>query len=308
MDNLPNINLNRLGIFVMVIEAGSLTAAAARLGLTKTVVSAHIQKLEAEVGASLLVRTTRSLSLTDAGEAFYEASRRITNDVADAVEAAGHATAEPRGRLRITAPVDIGAAIVAPIAVAIQQRYPALAIELLGADRVLDLAAEGIDVAVRVGKLGDSSYQAQRVGSFAEWLVVSPSLLQKMPAQSDPGDLASWPFIALSVLPQPLAWTFERDGHAPRPVRFQPGFVANTALAVHAGVLAGGGLAILPDITVAADVAAGRLLRLFPDWRLPGGGIHVVLPATRHRPKKTRVFVDALRQHFAQTSVSGNAG
>lgn len=302
MADLSSINLNRLAVFVTVVDAGSLTAAASRLGLTKTMVSTHMQRLEAEIGASLLIRTTRRLSLTDAGEAFYEASRRIVSDTEAAVAAAGEDTTEPRGTLRVTAPIDYGATVVAPVAVALQKRYPMLKIELLAGDRRLDLVAEGIDVAIRVASLADSSYQAVRVGSFVHWLVASPQLFDEIGEPHTPDDLKDLPFIALSVLSQPLTWTFRTEDGAERTVRFSSTFSANTAYAARTSALAGGGLAVLTDFSVAEDLAAGRLVRVLPEWHLQKSGIYAVFPAARHRPKKTRVFVEALRNHIDQSS------
>jgi len=135
---LGDINLNRLVVFVAVVEAGSLTSGASRLGLAKAMVSAHMQRQEAELGASLLVRTTRRLGLTEAGEAFYEAVRDVVRDAQEAVDAVGQSASEPRGALRITAPVDYGANVVAPLAVSLQRRFPGLTIELLTGDRLFD--------------------------------------------------------------------------------------------------------------------------------------------------------------------------
>jgi DNA-binding transcriptional LysR family regulator len=299
MTNLSALNLNRLVIFVRVVEAGSLTGAARHLGLTKTMVSTHMQRLEAEIGASLLIRTTRKLSLTDAGEAFYDACRRIVGDAERAVAEAAQDTAEPRGRLRITAPIDYGATVVAPVIVAMQRMYPALDIELLAGDRTLDLVADGIDVAVRIGRLADSSLQAVRIGTFRDWLVAAPDLFSRHPAPAEPDALPALPFIAMAALPQSSTWTFAR-ADAERTIRFRPALSANTAYAVRMAVLAGGGLGVLPDFTVADDVRHGRLVRVLPEWDLPSGGIHAVFPHARHRPRKTRAFVDLLKAHVAQ--------
>ncbi len=299
MEPLADFNLNRLLVFATVVDAGSLTAAAARLGLTKTVVSAHIRKLEQDTGASLLLRTTRSLSLTDAGEAFYEASRRIVRDAADAVARAGQASAEPRGLLRVSAPIDYSGAVVAAAA-QLRRRYPALEIELLSGDDVADLVKEGIDVAVRIGRLRDSPLQAARLADCDEWAVAAPALLEGLPqAPLQPAGLESLPFVALSVLPRPWSWTFTRGAEA-HAVKLRQGFACNTALAVLGAVLQGAGFAILPHHVARAHVQAGALARLLPQWTLPGGGVHAVFPATRYRPQKTRVFVDALRAQLAQ--------
>jgi DNA-binding transcriptional LysR family regulator len=306
MHDLGGINLNRLVVFVAVVEAGSLSAAARRLGLAKTMVSAHLQRLEAEVGASLLLRTTRRQSLTDAGEAFFQACQRIVHDAQEAVSAASQDTAQPRGVLRVTAPIDYASSVVAPVAVALRKKYPQLKIELLAGDRVVDLVNEGIDVAIRAGRLRDSGLQATRIGTFAEWLVASPRLFGKGAAlPTTPAQLRELPFVALSVLPQPAHWTFTSpDGKSRLSVRFEPGLSVNTADAVRSAALAGGGLAVLPHYSVEADVAAGRLLRLLPGWTLPESGTFAVFPAARHRPQKIRAFVDALKLHVESHSGS----
>ena len=303
MADLSSINLNRLVIFVAVIEAGSLSAAARRLGLAKTMVSTHMQRLEVEVGASLMVRTTRKLSLTDAGAAFFEAARRILRETEEAVAAAGEETADPRGTLRVSAAVDYCSNVIAPMAVELVKRYPRLKIEMIGEDRRADLIAENVDLAIRVGRLPDSSHQAVQVGSFEQWLVARPDLFEGMALPQTPEQAAAYPFIALTVLP--LSRSFENAAGAKRSVRFDAAIFSNTAVAVRRAALAGGGITIMPDFAVAGDVAEGRLIRLLPDWTLPGGGIHCLFPQARHRPKKIRVFVDALREKLAGPVAGG---
>ena len=305
MQATGGVNLNRLAVFVAVVEAGSLSAAARRLGLAKTMVSAHFQRLEAEVGASLLLRTTRRQSLTDAGEAFYEAARRIVLDAQEAISAAGRETAEPRGTLRVAAPNDYAASVVAPVAVQLHQRHPQLKVELLAGDRVVDMLKEGIDVAIRAGRLADSGLQATRIGSFTEWVVASPLLFEGRAMPRQPQELARLPFVALSVLPQPLTWTLtSASGRARRTLRFEQVMSANTSHAVRSAVLAGGGLAVLPDYSVKAEVAAGRLVKVLPEWSLPESGIYAVFPAARHRPQKVRVFLELLRLRIGQQGIA----
>jgi DNA-binding transcriptional LysR family regulator len=301
MAKLGQVNLNRLLVFVTAVEAGSLTAAAKRLGIAKTMASAHMQRLEAEVGASLLLRTTRRLSLTEAGETFFRASRDILRAADAAVQAAASNSAEPRGTLRMTSTVDYSAEVLAPVAVALRRRYPDLKIELLAVDRMVDLVAEGIDVAIRVGELADSGYRATRIAAFTECLVASPRLLdeQRLPAQ--PKDLAAFPFIALSVLAQPASWLFRGPERRTQRVRLTPALQFNTADAVRRAALAGGGLAVLPDFAVAADLQAGRLQAVLPRWRLRTAGIHAVYPAARHVPQKVRVLIEALKAHVTAT-------
>lgn len=301
MQATNGVNLNRLAVFVAVVEAGSLSAAARRLGLAKTMVSAHIQRLEAEIGASLLLRSTRRQSLTDAGEAFYEAARGIVQDAQEAISAAAGDSAQPRGTLRVAAPIDFTANVVAPVAVQLRKLHPQLKVDLLAGDRLVDMLKEGVDVAIRAGRLADSSLQATRIGSFTEWLVASPLLFGGSAAPRQPQEIARLSFVALSVLPQPLSWTFtSASGRARRTLRFEAALSASTSQVVRAAVLAGGGLAVLPDYSVKADVAAGRLVKVLPEWSLPESGIYAVFPAARHRPQKVRAFLELLRLHIDQ--------
>lgn len=299
MDNivkeLGTLNLNRLAVFVAVVEAGSLTAAATRLGLAKTMVSTHMQRLEGELGARLLVRTTRRISLTEPGEEFYAATCKILRDINDAVLAIGDGAIEPRGTLRVTAPIDYGATVITPALIALRRQYPALKIELLSADRRFDLIAEGIDVAIRLGRLADSGHQAFKIGSYTKWLVASPQFLERNGCPQAPEDLGGLPFISLSALPQPLLFKFEGPAAEKRTARFKAVFSANTAPACKAATLAGGGIAILTDFSIIDDVSAGRLVRLLPEWSLPIFDIHAVLPVARHYLPKVRVFIDALK-------------
>lgn len=294
ISTLADVNLNRLAVFVAVVDAGSLSAAGRRLGIATTMVSAHMQRLEREVGASLLLRTTRSLRLTEAGEGFYESARQIVADAEAAIAAAAGDTAAPRGRLRVTAPVDYAERVLAPVAVALQRRHPELQIEVLAVDRPLDLVAEQIDVAVRIGDLADSELRGTRVGRFGKLAVASPRLLHDRPLPTRPEDLADWPLVALSVLSQPLNFRFSSDAGA-QEVRLRSSLALNTASAVRSAALAGGGLCVLPDYLVADDIAAGRLVVLLPGWRLPDGGIHALYPAARQPPRKTRVLIEALQ-------------
>lgn len=298
MRNPASINLNRLAVFVAVAENHSFTAAANKLGVAKTMVSAHMQRLEAELGASLLTRTTRKVTLTETGEAFYAASRRALRDIDAAVQAASEDTTLPRGTLRVTAPVDYGATVVTPLLVSLQQRYPALRVELLCVDGLVDLVAEGIDVAIRLSKLADSTHRAVRLGSYARWLVASPEFLARHGAPQTLADASALPFIALSVLAQPLQYRFDGPGKQKQSVHFNETFSINTAYARRAAALAGGGLALMTDFSVRADVEAGRLIHLFPEWAPPRSGIHAVFPMASHLPAKARAFIDAIKAHL----------
>ncbi len=308
MADLRDVNLNRLAIFVAVVEAGSLTAAAERLGLAKTVVSTHMQRLESEVGANLLVRTTRRLSVTDAGRGFYEACRDIVRAAEHALQTVSPDAGPLRGALRVSVPVDYGAQVVAPAVVALRDRHPRLDVELVANDRIVDLVADNIDVAIRIGRLADSTYRAVRLGSYAVWPVASPQFVARHGLPRDPAALAALPFVLLSSIARPRTLELVNARGDSVAVRCVPHFVANTATGCRAIVLAGGAFGLLTDFSTAADVATGRLVRLLPAWRSASFGIHAVYPPTRLPSPKVRAFIDAMKARIASMRTEAEGG
>ncbi|KVL07212.1 LysR family transcriptional regulator [Burkholderia ubonensis] len=308
MADLRDVNLNRLAVFVAVVEAGSLTAAAERLGLAKTVVSTHMQRLESEVGANLLVRTTRRLAVTDAGRAFYDACRDIMRATESALDAVSSETGPLRGTLRVSAPIDYGAQVVAPAIVALRDAHPALDVELIANDRLVDLVADNIDVAIRIGRLADSNYRAVQLGEYEKWPVASPAFVARWGLPRDPAALATLPFVMLSTLPRPQTFELESARGGKASVRCTAPVVSNTATACRAIALAGGGFGLLTDFSIADDVAAGRLVRLLPGWRSPPAGIHAIFPSTRLPSPKVRAFIEAMREKIGAAPVRATRG
>lgn len=290
---MESVNLNRLAYFAAVVDTGSFTKAAERLGITKTVVSQQVARLEAELKASLLFRTTRRVEPTEAGGLLYARCVMIFREAEDAVDEVTRANAAPTGVLRISASNDYGASTIAPVAAAFVRKYPACKVELLLSDARVDLVANQIDLSIRVGWLDDSSHQARRIGTFRQFLVVAPSLSASV-ALNEPEDVVDMCFIANLALKEPLVWRFTRDDFDRRTVRMQQSIMSNSTPAVLAATLAGGGVSVLPDFLAREHIDAGRLIRLLPDWSLPAGGIHVVYPATRFRPPKVSAFVAML--------------
>jgi len=295
MTDPRTVNLNRLAIFVSVIEAGSLSEAARRTGLVKSVISTHLSRLEAEVGTALLLRNTRHLGLTDAGRHFFEACTAILRQVDDAVTALDQENQDIRGLLRVTTSVDFGASIVTPVLASLLNQFPALTVELIATDQVIDIVTGAVDVAIRLGWPRDSSHTATLLGTFSQWLVAPPSCAEQLAGVSQPQSLADWPFIELSLLNRPETWVFTGSDGKTQHVSFRRRFSISTTSAVRAAVLAGGGLAILPDYQVAEDIALHRMLRVLPNWTLPSGGIYAVFPQKRHRPRKVQIFLNAIR-------------
>ncbi|RWY66050.1 LysR family transcriptional regulator [Rhizobium leguminosarum] len=288
------MNLNRLSYFAAVVDTGSFTRAAERLGITKAVVSHHVAQLERDLGTSLLIRTTRRVHPTEAGIMFHARCGLILREAEDAFGELAQAAVKPTGTLRITAPNDYGAAVVAPVVAAFAARYPACHVELTLSDLMMNLTSGKIDMAVRVGWLPDSSLQARKIGSFRQILVGSPRFADRIASALEPDDIADLPFISNTALRDPLVWEFSRGDPDRRAVQMQARVAVDTTPGVLEVVRAGGGLSVLPEYLVANELASGRLIQGLPDWSLPSGGIYTVYPAARFRPPKVTAFAEML--------------
>lgn len=287
-------NLRRLSYFVAVVETGSFTAATERLGITKAVVSQQVARLESEFRTSLLVRTTRKVQPTEAGQGFYLRCAVILRQAEEAFDALAEGATEPSGTLRLTAPFDYGVAVVVPVIATFRQRYPACKVDAILSDHTLDVMNSNIELAIRVGWLADTSLQARKIGTFQQLLVASAALASRISPLRQPQDIVTLPFIANTALHEHLKWRFSRPGSASQDVTLQADVGIDATLAVREAVCRGMGLSVLPDFAVADDLAAGRMIHVLPQWLLPSGGIHVVFPAARYRPPKVRAFVDLL--------------
>lgn len=293
-------NLRRLTYFVAVVETGSFTAAAERLGITKAVVSQQVARLESEFRTSLLVRTTRRVQPTEAGQAFYLRCALILRQAEEAFDELAEGAAEPSGTLRLTAPFDYGVGVVVPVIAAFRQRYPACKVDAILSDQTLNVMNSNIELAIRVGWLADTSLQARQVGTFRQLLVASASMAPRVAQLQQPHEIVTLPFIANTALHEHLKWRFSHQGSEPQDVTVEAEVYLDATLAVREAVCCGMGLSVLPDFAIADDLAAGRLIQVLPQWLLPSGGIHAVFPAARYRPAKVRAFVDLLAAWEAQ--------
>jgi DNA-binding transcriptional LysR family regulator len=293
-------NLRRLSYFVAVVETGSFTAAAERLGITKAVVSQQVARLEHEFRTALLTRTTRKVQPTEAGSSFYQRCALIMHEAEDAFSALAEASTEPSGTLRLTAPFDYGVGVVVPAIAAFTQRYPACKVDATLTDQTLDMMSGHVELSIRVGWLAETGVQARKIGSFRQLLVASSSLASKVTRLRFPEELAGLPFIANTALREPLRWTFSRKEKERQSVTMQASIFLDATLAVRQAVFEGAGLSVLPDYVVADDLTSGRLIPVLSRWHLPPGGIHAVFPAARFRPAKVRAFVDLLAEREQQ--------
>jgi len=300
-------NLRRLVYFVAVVETGSFTAAAERLGITKAVVSQQVARLEQEFRTSLLVRTTRKVRATEAGQAFYQRCTLILREAEEAFGELAEAVAEPTGTLKLTAPFDYGISVVVPAIAAFTQRYPNCKVEGILSDQTFDIMSGNIELAIRVGWLAENNLQARKIGTFRQLLVASAGMRSRTKPLSGPEEIARLPFVANTALREPLRWNFSFNETEHREVSAQAAIFLDTTLAVREAVRAGAGLSVLPDFAIADDLASGRLIQVLPRWSLPSGGIHAVFPSARFRPVKVRAFVDELMSREKQRYSIGGA-
>ncbi|GLQ45327.1 LysR family transcriptional regulator [Dyella lipolytica] len=294
-----DVNLNRLAIFVALVRAGSFTAAAGQLGMTKAMVSQHLLRLERELGVTLIVRSTRRMALTEAGAAFHTDCVRLLEQTEAAIERIGNRRNTPTGTLRLTTSTDYGMSVVAPALAEFRRLHPSLQIDLVINDQISDLITERFDLAIRIGWLRDSSLRAARLGSFRQLVMATPAYVAEHGVPRRPEDLSTHPWIAMSALTAPLRWTFTRGSGTRRVVRMRQAMQANNAAAIRALVLSGAGVSVLPDYLVEDDIQAGRLQVLLAQYRLPEGGIHAVYPDPQP-PAKVRAFIDFMRDRLAK--------
>jgi DNA-binding transcriptional LysR family regulator len=291
-------DLDSLAVFAAVAEAGGFTAAALRLGVTKARVSTVVRRLEAALGLSLFVRTTRRVALTEAGQRLHERCTPLLQALGEALSEAGTQNRPLAGTLRIGSPIDHAVQVMGAVVAGFAREHPQLQVELRASDRRADLVAEGVDVALRLGWLRDSSARATRLGEFEQWLVAAPAYLRQVPAPRRPADVAGLDWIALTLLPTPLTWRFSSRRGAVHNVRMGSRLRTDSSAALRALVLQGAGVTALAATSAAQDVAEGRLVRLLPHWSLPSGGIHAVFPPGRHISAAARAFVEFYRSRI----------
>lgn len=292
------INLDRWSAFVAVAQTGSFTAAAQRLGMTKSALSQAVARLERELGVQLLQRSTRRLAITEAGGAFLRECEAFLAQAQQLVERARTAKASPAGTLKLTSGPDLAARAAQWIA-----RYcslhPQMRVDYHPTDQVVDLIEGGFDLGLRVGFLRDSRLHAVMLGKLDLFLVAADSYLRRRGVPKTPADLASHEWIAYSRVPAP--WTLRMRSRTDKvvTVRMQGAVSVSAGIGQRALALAGAGVTAMPQWSVQADIDAGRLRRLLPNYRLPELSFFAVYPGTVPPPAKTRAFIDLVKEPSA---------
>ncbi len=291
--------LHRVQTFLAVVELGSYTKAADYLNISKAMASLHVKALEEALSITLLVRSTRSVALTESGQQFYDEFKQIFGHIEAAFDNAQHGSRRLRGQLRISTTAEFGECYVLPLIPQFVQRYPGIAISHDANSSLSDLVAEKLDLVVRLGSLADSSLKSRKLADYEIWLVASPQLTG-LQAVQQPQDLADLPWIANSNLDSPTHWVLESAQGQQTEVQGRTAHQSNSSSAIRALALAGLGVAVLPDWLVQDDVRSGQLQRVLPEYALPNQPIHLVFPGSRHLPRKTRVFIDFLAEHLVR--------
>ena len=288
--------------FARVAETRSFSEAARRLGATKSAVSRQVSALEAELGARLLHRTTRSLTLTEAGRDYFDRVTRILADVEEANRSVSHLQAAPRGRLRVNAPMSFGIRHLAPALPDFLTRHPEVEVDMSMNDRFVDLVDEGYDVAVRIGRLADSALIARKLAPLHRVVCASPGYLAARGVPETPGDLAGHDCLSYTNMSQTEEWSFAAPDGRPIAVTIRGRLRVNNGDALRMAALGGLGLVYQPTFIVGPDLQTGRLVPVLADYVHQDGGVYAVYPHSRHLTPKVRSFVDFLAERFGPDS------
>lgn len=295
-------SLNAIRLFAATVDAGSFSETGRRLGIAPSSVSRQVAALEDSVGARLLQRTTRKLNLTEAGRLYHQRIARILAELDEASAAVSDLESAPRGVLHVNGPCAFGVRHITPAIPQFLARFPQVRVELTLTDNFVDLVEAGADVAVRVGELEDSSLVARRLARNRRILCASPDYLARAGVPERPQDLASHNCLIYTRHHGNVVWKLG-GAEGPVEVRVDGNLRTNNTEAVHAAVIRGLGVALLPTWLVGQEVQAGVLAEVLGDYQAASGaldtGIHALYPAHRHLSSKVRAFVDFLVERFA---------
>lgn len=290
--------LSSMHAFVRVVDSGSFVRAAERLGISTSSLSSRVADLETHLTARLLNRTTRRLSLTEVGQAYYERCVQLLADIEEADALAGQASAHPRGTIRLTCSYNMGRRVVAPAMADFVARYPGVKFDVMASDRLVDLVDEGFDLAIRVGAVGTESQVARPLGAMQLVLAAAPKYLRTHGTPRTLSDLAAHTALTYANVTATRVWQFhDRDGTV-HEVRVAGTLHANSGDVLMAAAVAGMGLVYEPDFLLNDALAERHLVRVLPQYEGRTGGIWAVYPSRRHLSLKVRLFVDFIAMRF----------
>jgi DNA-binding transcriptional LysR family regulator len=302
-----SLDYNRVALFVNVVRAGSFTAAGDHLGLPKSSVSRSLTQLEKELGVRLLQRTTRKLALTDAGQAYYDAVSRAVASVDEADAAVRELGAEPRGRVRISAPPAFGNMDMANAFARFTRQHPGIRVEISISSRAVDLVSEGFDLAIRAGRLEDSTLIARRLGSAEAALFASPGYLRRRGRPKSIAELPAHDWILYRAHDGQAQLRLHDPDGGEHSVQVSAAIVSDDLPFCASAAEAGAGLALLPVHAVLNWLHAGRLEPVLPGWLHRGNSLYVVMPSTRQLPARVALVRDFLVEQLTRRMAESQA-
>jgi DNA-binding transcriptional LysR family regulator len=285
-------------VFVTVVSRGSFTRAADVLETSPANVTRYVNELEAHLGTRLLNRTSRKLSLTEGGETLYVRCKSILDDVAETEGLVSSASVEPRGRLRINAPVSFGILHLAPLWPAFMQKYPRVELDVSLNDRVVDMVDEGYDLAIRISRAGSTNHAARKLATSSNILCASPAYLARCGYPAAPADLVEHRCIGYSYAATGDEWQLVDSENTLHTVKVNCHMHTNNGDTARAAALAGEGVIWQPTFLVGNDLRAGKLVRILPEYRMPDIDVFALYPSRRHLSAKIRAMVDFLVEAF----------
>ena len=292
--------LASMAAFVKAAEVGSFAAAAAASGMSPQMVAKHVTYLEDRIGTRLLNRTTRRQSLTEIGRTYYERCKVVLAEADWADSLAGEAKAEPRGRLRVNAPVAFGAYSLVPLVTRYLRQHPNVDVDLVLNDRVIDLIEEGFEVAFRIGPLADSTMMSCAISPFRLVVCASPVYLRKRGTPTTPDDLSDHECLNYAYWPGPTTneWIFTRQGRSYEVAHSRNHLQINNAVGLLTAALDGFGVALLAEDIVREPIRSGRLVPLLREFEAPSRPMHLIFLADHRQTSKLRSFIDAAIEEF----------
>jgi DNA-binding transcriptional LysR family regulator len=291
--------LTSLTAFVRVVDSGGFSAAGRRLNMSTTMVSNHVQSLEDRLGARLLNRTTRKVSLTEVGKAYYDRCIQILADIEQADDIAGALQSTPRGTLRIYTATHI-VPFIAPVVAEFLARYPDVKVDLSMGERAVDIIDEGYDIAVRLTPPPDSSLIVRSLATWRHVLCCSPAYLEKHGRPQQLSDLSDRNCVRHVLYPFEDEWRFVDRKGAPASVRVSGNLISNSGDTLRMAALQGVGVCLAPGFLIHADLEDGRLVRLLPEYRTVEFAMNAVYPHRHHLSAKVRTFIDMLAHQSAE--------
>lgn len=293
----PSDLFEGIAVFVGVIKAGSFTSAAEKMGHSTSFISKTMTKLEKRLATRLLNRTTRTISLTDSGRAYYERCSQIVIDAENALRAINHLQESPRGILKVNAPVNFGSLYLLDLLPKFMSLYPEINLELEFNDRMIDVVAEGVDVVIRVGANKDSNLVARRFTQSRGVIVASPDYLAKHGIPIEAHELKQHNCIVYSIMPNPTIWDFEKNKIHTR-VKVRSRVLCNSAEIELSMAVQGVGITRLPLFSCESEIKQGNLIELFSDYDHPQLDVYAVYPHRQYLTAKVRAFIDFLVANF----------